>query len=430
MKLCELDKLMNRQLVTILVVVLGGVLLFAGVGINKDEESTGEVNENTVKAPETRVEGEFKEGAVIIIPNQGGDMEGHTPRGFAGTGTGLFTGDNLNQNFPEGDGVQMFLTFNITNISGTKISSAILRGSNAEIKGTPFEDLGNLIVESISYSKFSKDLWNAGTSGAVCTLTTETEGVYECDISSFINNALIAGQELAQFRIRFEKAGDSDGEQDMIFFYNINSNTNESGLFELEITTTKTETNIGENIAKAIIKTEAPTSENIEIPITAYLVKDSAEASTRRDIEEVRALLTNSQKIWNQAGIDLIVSIEKIVLNKKIIDAVASGNFRELYSVIPKDRLSFSVFYTSDLLGPNGIAIYPSLALVADITSVDDFRATAHEIGHLLSLNHTQDSQSRLMFPGANGRELTQNEIDRVREFASLVAEVASPQKN
>ncbi len=32
----------------------------------------------------------------LQIQNQGGSMEGHTPRGFAGSGTGLFAGDNLN----------------------------------------------------------------------------------------------------------------------------------------------------------------------------------------------------------------------------------------------------------------------------------------------------------------------------------------------
>ena len=50
---------------------------------------------------------------VILLQNQGGSMEGHTPRGFRGMGTGLFAGDNLNQRFPDGDGVQLFLTFDL-----------------------------------------------------------------------------------------------------------------------------------------------------------------------------------------------------------------------------------------------------------------------------------------------------------------------------
>lgn len=32
----------------------------------------------------------------IVVANHGGSFEGHTPRGFPGSGTGLFAGDNLN----------------------------------------------------------------------------------------------------------------------------------------------------------------------------------------------------------------------------------------------------------------------------------------------------------------------------------------------
>ena len=43
--------------------------------------------------------------ATAVVPNHGGGLEGHTPTGFAGSGTGLFAGDNLNSSFPEGQGV-------------------------------------------------------------------------------------------------------------------------------------------------------------------------------------------------------------------------------------------------------------------------------------------------------------------------------------
>ena len=48
----------------------------------------------------------------VSLENIGsGDMEGHTPRGFQGQGTGLFIGDNLNPNFPDGDGVHAYISF-------------------------------------------------------------------------------------------------------------------------------------------------------------------------------------------------------------------------------------------------------------------------------------------------------------------------------
>ena len=43
----------------------------------------------------------------------------------------------------------------------------------------------------------------------------------------------------AQLRLRLEKAGDGDGETDLVAFYKTNSNTNEPGIFEVEITLTQ-----------------------------------------------------------------------------------------------------------------------------------------------------------------------------------------------
>lgn len=354
---------------------------------------------------------ESKNSSVITILNQGGNMEGHTPRGFSGSGTGLFAGDNLNPGFPNGDGVQTFLTFDISKISESKITSAFLKSDNAHVNGTPFEDLGNLFVDGILYDNFSRNLWNSDTLGRVCTLAGSKEDTYECDVTSAVNEALTAGASNVQFRVRFDKAGDSDGRQDIIFFYITEPNTNEPGIFELEITTGNTE----------VDNTKADTSLDIIIPIVAYLIKDSEEASTQRDEQNLKALLQNSQEIWNQADITLDISIREIVLNEDMINSVTTGDFRELYSIIPPENREFSIFYVNNLLGPNGIAFPPGIALVADITSVDDFRATAHEIGHLLGLVHTLDSRSRLMFPGANGRNLSIDEIAKARDTASFL---------
>ena len=69
----------------------------------------------------------------------------------------------------------------------------------------------------------------------------------------------------------------------------------------------------------------------------------------------------------------------------------------------------------------NGLAIAPSLALVADITTVNDFRATAHEIGHLLGLNHTAPDRGRLLYRGANGTKLNEQEVLISRQRALLL---------
>ncbi len=347
-------------------------------------------------------------GSAIIIPNQGGSLEGHTPRGFAGTGTGLFVGDNLNPGFPDGDGVQMFLAFDISGISGNETSSAFLRARNATVKGTPFTDLGNLVVERISYDTFSKELWNRDAQGVACILASSQQDMYECDVSSVVSDAMATGQQYVQFRVRFDVAGDSDGVQDMIFFYKTspeNSNKNESGIFELEVKTKGSENKVF----------QAEGASSIRVPVIAHLVKDSGAVSTTRNRAELELLLANSKEIWRQAGIILDVSIQETVLPKNVATAVAVGNFEALYATLSPQDNAFNIFYVHDLLGPNGIAFSPSVGLVADITTVDDFRATAHEIGHLLGLSHTLQSESRLMFPGANGRNLSDEEIKKVR---------------
>ena len=107
-----------------------GLLLLSCVAEEQGESSdTGgdEIIAGAASTDEGSVENRVSEsGAVtVVVPNQGGNMEGHTPRGFRGMGTGLFTGDNLNPRFPEGDGVQIFLTFDLSMVPAGEIDSAI-----------------------------------------------------------------------------------------------------------------------------------------------------------------------------------------------------------------------------------------------------------------------------------------------------------------
>lgn len=173
----------------------------------------------------------------LVLENQGGNMEGHTPRGFKGMGTGLFAGDNLNPNFPEGDGVQIFLTFDLKKVPEGKINSAVLSSNNVRINGNPFEGLGKLNVEEIRYGKFSSDLWNleALENGEVCVFADSTNQNFKCDISKTVQRSLDGDYEYVQLRILFDKAGNNDGNQDLVMFFIRDSNTNQPGIFELEI---------------------------------------------------------------------------------------------------------------------------------------------------------------------------------------------------
>jgi hypothetical protein len=168
------------------------------------------------------------------IQNQGGSMEGHTPRGFAGSGAGLFAGDNLNQRFPNGDGVQIWLTFDIAR--GTPIPGrAVLRSQVLTVSGNPFDDLGALQAEPVSYDSFNPGLFDLPPTGAAVTCDRVGVDEIECDVTAAVAHAVDAGEDRAQFRLKFDTAGDNDGTADLAMFFLTDSNTNERGIFTLDL---------------------------------------------------------------------------------------------------------------------------------------------------------------------------------------------------
>ena len=65
-------------------------------------------------------------------------------------GTGLFAGDNLNQRFPDGGGVQIFLTFDLIALIAVpagKVISAVLRSERVSMRGDSLLQVFLSIVE-------------------------------------------------------------------------------------------------------------------------------------------------------------------------------------------------------------------------------------------------------------------------------------------
>ena len=56
----------------------------------------------------------------------------------------------------------------------------------------------------------------------------------ECDVTAAVAGSVAAGDTRVQFRLRFDLAGDSDGDPDLVMFNRGDSNTNEAGIFTLE----------------------------------------------------------------------------------------------------------------------------------------------------------------------------------------------------
>ena len=171
---------------------------------------------------------------IVSVANEGGSLEGHTPTAFAGMGTGLFAGDDLNPSFPEGVGVQTFLSFVVP--SEVDIGRASIVSDALHVSGTPFEDLGPLLAEPVVYESFGPELFDLAAIGphTECAITSQT--FIECDATEALQTAARDGRTAVQFRLRFERPADNDGRPDLALFFRTDSNTNEAGLFELVIT--------------------------------------------------------------------------------------------------------------------------------------------------------------------------------------------------
>lgn len=177
---------------------------------------------------------EEPDSGTVRVNNQGGSMEGHTPRGFAGSGTGLFVGDNLNPGFPDGDGVQVFLTFDLP-ADVDSPSRVVLTSDALQVDGTPFEDLGALLVEPVAYDTFGPHLFDLATNGPATECLRSAEHSISCDVTGSVAQASASEAATVQFRLYFERPGDSDQSQDLAKFFRTDSNINEPGLFTLEI---------------------------------------------------------------------------------------------------------------------------------------------------------------------------------------------------
>ena len=170
----------------------------------------------------------------LAIPNEGASMEGHTPRGFAGSGTGLFAGDSLNQSFPDDDGVQIWLTFVVPAGIATP-SRALLSSNELTIDGNPFEDLGAMQAAPVTYDSFGPEIFDLAADGPAVDCQLVGESRLECDVTDAAAVAIERGSERVQLRLKFDRVTDGDGDRDLAMFFLTDSNTNEPGIFQLEL---------------------------------------------------------------------------------------------------------------------------------------------------------------------------------------------------
>jgi hypothetical protein len=158
----------------------------------------------------------------------------------------------------------------------------------------------------------------------------------------------------------------------------------------------------------------------LTVPITILVLRSNGSFGSERTLEEVELFFRNAAIIWQQANIDFnIVSVHEVEITDENIARLKQNPVSIAKDVSGYSSETINVFLVRSLGGTNGIA-YPShdITFVADFTTVIDFRTLAHEIGHLLSLEHVSGNRGKLMYRGSNGFELSLEEAIAARENA------------
>ena len=115
-----------------------------------------------------------------------------------------------------------FMSFDLSDIpAGATIESAELRFYQKEIQGSPYEKLGNLVLEHVYYGASLDDsAYNTPALGtAVLDMETAPQAWYilsDPTIVTWVQSSVETGLSRQQFRLQFSQETDGDGQEDWI----------------------------------------------------------------------------------------------------------------------------------------------------------------------------------------------------------------------
>jgi hypothetical protein len=178
------------------------------------------------------------------------------------------------------------------------------------------------------------------------------------------------------------------------------------------------------------------------VPVRVHLLRSEEDdvLNCRLQEKDVQRIFGKANRIWNRAGIAL--RIESVVAEKGVRPdgfvgkEAALEEFKATRPEASQARNLIHVYYVHEL-PTNGVHMGPDAIFVRDAARLREVkggvdepipRVTSHEIGHAFTLPHRQDTIN-LMASGTTGWSVNDDEIARVRRWASSQFWVLSPKE-